>query len=855
MRKRSLLVSYLESKTALPSPFPCLVAGCDLISFAVRFSNAYCYLANSQQAVKSSNATSLSLSVTDAPSSTKSFSYIIPYNQTQECDIYGPICQTGLMTAGVDLMSTTTTTILPCSSYLMAQSAYLSAFNYQPGAIFNFWPKDWQDNFGHSPECKSYAQVWQSGGQYTFSNCGSLNTIVQASSGIALPTQIPPGVLRQIPFQVYECCGNCSLNVPEVRLYYFLDHTAPQCDQNQTSDSKVNPSGKIISKRMQSIDTGSTTVVSGHTLYVRCFLNCKVSEVYLDHSTSPSVYLEIVGTAAVTDQCGPIGSTLTNPIITLPPNVLSTYEPQDYQIGSSYIDANGIIGGVFVGTVKPLKIADLQCPTFGIGIGTSVDGRVHTTVGPPWLPIIVPPPQAFSLDPTWESLCSGFLSYAPGLISFAIFDPPRALSPVSRLTAAPSTSPSATTPPNVPATPTAETDRPSTRSADVSDSLATSSTDPFDPPNSPVKQTTFSTGNVPASKDPQAPVNVPDTARPAGVPPDPVAKPTPASAPGGASPGSASPPSPSAVVQQEGDGPQSGSQGLGSLIFNALGKDDPQPNGNVDPVNTVPVPASGVHQVIIGGQILSISPSGVIFDGTLYSAGGPAISFPGGVVSLVSISATGKGSAHDDDFPTTEESFASSAQKTADPTLVSDPSGLVIAGSSLFPGGRPITVSGTVISLGPSSILAVGSSGVALPPLSVLATGAAMTVDGIVVSLAPSDVGTSTAKLPIAQTKSPEYSILDGMTVQSEPSAVVVDGVTLRPGGPGANIQGQSVSLEQGDTLDIGTSHFAMRPTGPVNGTSALPFFEGAQERSRRVSWGLLFTAISVTGLRVMTSR
>ena len=120
------------------------------------------------------------------------------------------------------------------------------------------------------------------------------------------------------------------------------------------------------------------------------------------------------------DQCGPLGSTLTNPIITLAPGALSTYVPQDYEIGSTYIDEAAAQVNLFMGTVKPLNIPDLQCPTFGIGVGTSADGTVHTTVGPPWLPVIVPPQEAFSLDPSWESFCTGFLSFAPGMISFAI---------------------------------------------------------------------------------------------------------------------------------------------------------------------------------------------------------------------------------------------------------------------------------------------------------------------------------------------------------------------------------------------------------------------------------------------------
>ena len=47
-------------------------------------------------------------------------SYIIPYDQTQVCNIYGPLFQADSMTVGVGLATTTTDNVLPCSSYLPA---------------------------------------------------------------------------------------------------------------------------------------------------------------------------------------------------------------------------------------------------------------------------------------------------------------------------------------------------------------------------------------------------------------------------------------------------------------------------------------------------------------------------------------------------------------------------------------------------------------------------------------------------------------------------------------------------------------------------------------------------------------
>ena len=155
---------------------------------------------------------------------------------------------------------------------------------------------------------------------------------------------------------------------------------------------------------------------------------------YADFSTSPSVYVAVVGTAAVEDQCGPLGSTLTNPIVALNPGELSTYEDTfRTAIGEKWYDANGVIGGQFLGTAKRWNVADLTSPTWGVGIRTSDNGDVYYTVGPPFLPLIIPPPQFLSLDPEWKKYCTGYLSNSPGLVSFALLDPPEILTPVAAL--------------------------------------------------------------------------------------------------------------------------------------------------------------------------------------------------------------------------------------------------------------------------------------------------------------------------------------------------------------------------------------------------------------------------------------
>lgn len=221
------------------------------------------------------------------------FSYLIPYGQTQDCNIYGPICQTGSITVGVNLTTATTSTVLPCSSYLSAQSAYLenenarliaSASNSSTDWVSGdpFWLSgsddtmfgypdlmDWNSNFGRSPECRSYANA-MSQGQYTFADCGSSNTVIQTAGGVNYdyPSQIPPGVIPtfDIDYPV-TCCGSCSLEIPEVRLYYFPDQTNTSCQNNQTSNITSILSSNSLRKRVHSlVANGGVAIVSGHTL-------------------------------------------------------------------------------------------------------------------------------------------------------------------------------------------------------------------------------------------------------------------------------------------------------------------------------------------------------------------------------------------------------------------------------------------------------------------------------------------------------------------------------------------------------------------------------------------------------------
>lgn len=578
------------------------------------------------------------------------------------------------------------------------------------------------------------------------------------------------------------------------------------------------------------------------------------------------------------DECGFLGPMLTNPIITLPPNVLSTYVPPNYSIGSTYTDPN-LNDGYFVGHAEPLTIADLQCPTFGLGIKTSADGNLYTTVGPPWLPVIIPPPEVFTLDPTWESICTDLASYYV-FMSFAIFDPPFALAPESYLVAP---SPAASSlklkdPPYVSANPTAAYDPQATNTPDLSD-----------PQSSPSESTAPPVGNFAAPQEPKA-----DTAQPAAVPLDPSAKPTTIPDPPGKSP----------PKSQEGGSTHSISSGSESFVSGALGKSDHQSSGSggsKDLTHIIPVPESGIEEVTVGGQILSVSPSGLYLSRTSYSPGGPAITVSDSVISLVSNFPAAEAAAPNADSPTDSQLSIPSVQTIAGHdsialslansqemypaqfsldgvTIQAEPSAAVVGGITLTPGGAGTVIHGKSISLEQGGTLNIGTGRFALP--NIQTTPSAFRLDGMTVRLESSavlidgitltpggpgvskdgnrvsleqdrslDIGSSHFALPPAAQETPSKGFnLNGLTVQAQQSTVAVNGIALTPGGPGTTINGSSVSLESGGILDIGTGRFAI-PTRPVNGTSISHTFEGAQEEAHPMSRSLLFAALIVSGL------
>ena len=525
-----------------------------------------------------------------------------------------------------------------------------------------------------------------------------------------------------------------------------------------------------------------------------------------------------MGTAAVQDLCTSVGPELINPIITLAPGELSTWNPTGidtdyYTVGEIWEDPSAIANpddpDALLDGIAPLEIQDLACPKFGLGRSTSADGTVITTVGPPWLPLIVPPMNIFSLDPIWAALCTGVLADSWGETAFALFDPPIALTPASLLLPTSETRPTPTPVP-IAAGSTTVPER-----ATPSVGAAKPASLPNDPVSTPVR-----TGDPAASLPPNSVASSQNKGDPSSDPPsDPPTDPkvypvsTIAGDPlaGSRAPASRtldppsndpdiSPTDPQVpVVPLPGDDAQPQSQGLGAIIYNAFGKSGP----NVDGSSTVSSPPQSIFT--IGGQTFTINPAGFETNTAAIAPGDNAHIVDGTTVSL-------------------DQSGL----------LVIDSSAFQIDGTIVSEGGPGATIDGTIISLGQSGALVIGSSTVRLPTLSdtpsnvytvagqkftpkpsafiiagtQISEGCQLyTYEATTVSLEPSGtlpVGSST--IPLLSSQGSSETNIDGFDVNVQSSFVIVDGTTLSAAATGVTISGKVFSLEAGgSTLDIGT--------------------------------------------------
>ena len=222
----------------------------------------------------------------------------------------------------------------------------------------------------------------------------------------------------------------------------------------------------------------------------------------------------------------------------------------------------------------------------------------------------------------------------------------------------------------------------------------------------------------------------------------------------------------------------------------------------------------------VGGQIFTAEPTGFAVAGTTLTPGGPAITISGTPVSLAPGGTLAIGSA-------TIALPSQTIFTVGGQTFTAEPTGFAIAGTSISP-GHAVTISGTIVSLGPSGTLVVGFNTMSLPSETVftvggqtftaeptgfaiastsISPGQAVTISGTIVSLGPSGtlvVGSNTMSLPTQS-----VFTVDGQTFTAEPTGFVLEGATVAPGGPGVTISGVDISLGTNSVLHVGSQTLA----------------------------------------------
>ena len=158
--------------------------------------------------------------------------------------------------------------------------------------------------------------------------------------------------------------------------------------------------------------------------------------------------MQVKGTLRVEDGCGGIGSTFTSPFFSFRPEDVSTYQlkAQDWKPGFHSKSNVAMIAAALasddrtrlatIDQLSKLTVADLECPSLGVGASSRELASPWVlpqslTIGPPYLPVVVPPPGLIDLDPEWKKVCTSLQSHGlPDKVG--LFDPPRVLIPEER---------------------------------------------------------------------------------------------------------------------------------------------------------------------------------------------------------------------------------------------------------------------------------------------------------------------------------------------------------------------------------------------------------------------------------------
>ena len=564
------------------------------------------------------------------------------------------------------------------------------------------------------------------------------------------------------------------------------------------------------------------------------------------HSTYPSLYVSVIGPLSVSDSCGVIGATYTNP----PPVAVQAITTASYDSWPSTCRSQG---GYVDAIVDTLAISDIACPTWGVSdpFLTTCDGDAYLTAtyGAPYNPVILVPTEILAIDPAWGR-CTNVPSNGPFTLPCGIYDPPRALHAASALgpsVTPPPADPQTTPQPNLVQPQPANTGSPQLPPPTTSPSSNGGA--PTQPDNDPTDPNApggvgGSSNNDPALDPTTAPGNANDPTKDPSHTEDPAPDaPNVAPTKGGSAPHPQVIPQTTVNLYRAQQSP-----GLGGLIYGGLGGNPPASvqqgtaqgasaqGGNGQGAN----PGFSTHIITpLAGVALTITdPSAVAAAGSTLTPGGPAVTIDGTYYSLAPSGNLIAGTVSSGGAPAGALAVLTFGGSTYTANAASQ---FVVAGQTLAPGAA-ITVSGTPITLASGGTVAVVGtstqsikSALAITPApavlsfdgssytadassdfiidgQTLAEGAAITVSGTPISLpsggAVAVIGSSTQPLGSAAivTAAPVLT-MDGSTYTADASSdFIIDGQTLTPGGV-ITVSGIPISYDgSGNDVVIGTS-------------------------------------------------
>ena len=508
------------------------------------------------------------------------------------------------------------------------------------------------------------------------------------------------------------------------------------------------------------------------------------------------------GSVWVSDLCGTLGSALTSLTVPVDPDMVSSIEFNPADFIPTY-------------TNKPFDFD--ACPTFGWSdpFYTSFEDPSNpgsfttfltSTVGPPYHPIISPPPQLYVAEPAY-SQCSAWRSAGYHAEPFyGAYDPPRALQPVSAMAA-----------PTPPAAPPAQAI--TTSSAKPQQVPSPDLPGPTATPAPVAKPDTHSNsqpqqGGLPVIEGDQpwdsAPTPSSNSAINSGEknPAQPAPGPKADSVPNAIPPASEGGAAPSGDPASGGNGAAPG--GDSSSGQSGGSQDGESPNGESAASPDVDRPSGAAISVPNGGPDNSETPETVSGSGSGIVNESPGAAAPSGTIGGIaySVDSSSRLVIHDKTLPPGSSAtvqgksiaflpggdgvvLGSSTQKFAAPALQTSFEAVMTYGGSTYTIGSrsEIAIEGQTLTPG-KTIMVQGT------PIAYAANG-----NGVV-------VGTSTQQLSII-TPSPnqlEVMTLAGSTYTlGSLSELIIQGQTLTPGGT-ITIQGTPIAYPSSNAVRVGGS-------------------------------------------------